>query len=129
MDNLQQTSPSSPDVATVPSPELLTLTEKAVEMATAAREQEGIDPAFGLRIAVRGGGCGGFQYALDFENAARPWDRVLSQGELKIFVDQVSARYLAGVEIDYKLGIDGGGFLFKNLQTAGTCGCGSSMPA
>ncbi len=105
----------------------VTLTPKAVDMVRITREQEGIDPAHGLRIAVRGGGCSGFEYALDFENEARDNDWIYEQSGLTIYVDAVSARYLEGTNIDYVLGSAGAGFKFINPQARGTCGCGSSF--
>ena len=105
----------------------VTLTDKAVTMVKITREQEGIDPDFGLRIAVRGGGCSGFEYALDFEKESRENDLVYDQGDLAVFVDPVSARYLMGTEIDYVLGTTGAGFKFNNPNAQGTCGCGSSF--
>ncbi len=103
------------------------LTEKAVTMIKITRDQEGIDAAFGLRIAVRGGGCSGFEYSLDFENEPRDTDQQYQQGDVDIFVDPISARYLAGTEIDYVLGTTGAGFKFNNPNAVGTCGCGSSF--
>ena len=105
----------------------VTLTAKAVNMIKVTREQEGIDPSFGLRVAVRGGGCSGFEYALDFEQDSRDNDRVLEFDDLKVFVDVVSARYLQGTEIDYVLGATGAGFKFNNPKATGSCGCGSSF--
>ncbi len=105
----------------------VTLTPKAVQMIKITREQEGIDPSHGLRVAVRGGGCSGFEYALDFENEARDSDWVYEQGDLKVYIDAVSARYLQGTSIDYVLGNTGAGFKFNNPNAVGTCGCGSSF--
>jgi iron-sulfur cluster assembly accessory protein len=105
----------------------VTITSKAVEMVKITREQEGIDPGFGLRVAVRGGGCSGFEYALDFENQARPNDLCYDQDGLTLYVDAVSARYLNGTSIDYVLGATGAGFKFNNPNAVGTCGCGSSF--
>ncbi|HEX9940713.1 MAG TPA: iron-sulfur cluster assembly accessory protein [Thermoanaerobaculia bacterium] len=105
----------------------VTLTPKAVEMVKITREQEGIDPSHGLRVAVRGGGCSGFEYALDFEQEARENDWVYEQNGLTIYVDAVSARYLQGTSIDYVLGMAGAGFKFINPNASGTCGCGSSF--
>lgn len=103
------------------------LTDKAVTMVKITREQEGIDASFGLRVAVRGGGCSGFEYALDFEEAPRENDWVYPQGDLQVMVDPVSARYLDGTEIDYVLGTTGAGFKFNNPKAVGSCGCGSSF--
>ena len=103
------------------------LTKKAVDMVKITREQEGLEPACGLRVAVRGGGCSGFEYALDFEDETRDNDMVYLQGDLRIIVDPISARYLQGTEIDYMLGMSGTGFKFNNPKAVGTCGCGSSL--
>jgi iron-sulfur cluster assembly accessory protein len=105
----------------------VTLTPKAVDMVKITQEKEGIDPSFGLRIAVRGGGCSGFEYALDFEQDPRDDDWVYQQSGLTVFVDAVSARYLEGTSIDYVLGMTGAGFKFSNPKAVGTCGCGSSF--
>jgi iron-sulfur cluster assembly accessory protein len=112
------------------APEILppvTLTAKAVEMVKITREQEGIEESFGLRVAVRGGGCSGFEYALDFENEPRDNDHVLEYDGLTVFVDALSARYLQGTTVDYTLGMQGAGFKFINPNASGTCGCGSSF--
>jgi iron-sulfur cluster assembly accessory protein len=105
----------------------VTLTPKAAEMVKITREQEGIDPSHGLRIAVRGGGCSGFEYALDFEKEPRENDWTYEQSGLTIYVDAVSARYLQGTVVDYVLGMAGAGFKFINPKATGTCGCGSSF--
>lgn len=103
------------------------LTDTAVEMVKVTREQEGMDESFGLRVAVRGGGCSGFEYALDFEREPRDNDTILEFDGLQVFVDSVSSRYLNGTEIDFVKGIMGSGFKFHNPKAVGTCGCGSSF--
>ena len=118
-----QTAPEPQAPPAVP----VTITKKAVDMVQITKEQEGIDPSSGLRVAVRGGGCSGFEYALDFETEARDNDLVYQQEGLRVIVDPVSARYLAGTEIDYSLGMSGAGFKFNNPNAVGTCGCGSSF--
>jgi iron-sulfur cluster assembly accessory protein len=105
----------------------VTLTPKAAEMVKLTRQQEGIDATHGLRIAVRGGGCSGFEYALDFENEPRPNDFVYDQCGLTLYIDAISARYLQGTNIDYVLGTSGAGFKFSNPRATGSCGCGSSF--
>lgn len=104
----------------------VTISARAVDMVKITRDQDGKESC-GLRIAVRGGGCSGFEYALDFEEKPRPTDIVYQQGDLKVMVDPVSARYLKGTEIDYSLGMTGAGFKFINPNAVGTCGCGSSF--
>jgi iron-sulfur cluster assembly accessory protein len=118
---------TSPTETLPPEAAPVALTSKAVEMVKKTREQEGMDDSWGLRVAVMGGGCSGFQYALDFEQEARPTDQVLEVGGLKVYVDPVSARYLEGVTIDYVFGMNGAGFKFNNPRATGSCGCGSSF--
>ncbi len=132
MEPNQTTQPEQPEThaAAQPLPPEdmpVTLTPKAVEMVKTTRGQEGLDDSHGLRIAVRGGGCSGFEYALDFESEARPNDFVYEQSGLTVYVDGLSARYLHGTSIDYVMGMAGAGFKFHNPKAAGTCGCGSSF--
>jgi len=125
MENLEQVQPDSQLIDEAYTP--VTMTPKAVDMVKITRDQEGIDPTHGLRIAVRGGGCSGFEYSLDFESEARDNDWIYEQSGLTLYVDSVSARYLEGTNIDYVLGTAGAGFKFNNPQARGTCGCGSSF--
>lgn len=103
----------------------VTVTPRAIERVKKTFEQDGQDSC-GLRVAVRGGGCSGFEYALDFEKEARPNDIVYLQGDLKVIVDPISARYLKGTAIDYSHGMTAK-FEFINPNAVGTCGCGSSF--
>ena len=118
---------NSPDAPSAPPPSPLVLTAKAVEMIKHTRQQEGLDPTDALRVAVSGGGCSGFQYALDFDKEQRDNDHVIDYDGLRVFVDPVSARYLQGTVIDYVLGMQGAGFKFNNPKAVGSCGCGSSF--
>jgi iron-sulfur cluster assembly accessory protein len=134
MEPMENTSPENVETNAAPpaAPEEtaytpVTLTQKAADMVKITREQEGIDPSHGLRIAVRGGGCSGFEYALDFEKEPRDNDWIYEQNGVTLFVDAVSARYLEGTSIDYVLGSTGAGFKFNNPKARGTCGCGSSF--
>jgi iron-sulfur cluster assembly accessory protein len=117
------TTPETPGAETP----ALAITSKAVEMVKKTREQEGMDASWGLRVAVMGGGCSGFQYALDFEQEARPTDQMFEVEGLRVFLDPISARYLEGVTIDYVFGMNGAGFKFENPHATGSCGCGHSF--
>src|SRR3954470_5552576 len=111
MEGTEQVQPQGQDTQGAhETPDLdvpVTLTAKAVEMVKITREQEGIDPSHGLRIAVRGGGCSGFEYALDYESETRPDDVIYEQHGLTVYVDGISARYLDGTNIDYVFGMAG----------------------
>ena len=125
MEHTNQTPSQESSGPADPGP--ITLTDKAIQMIKITREQEGIEAAFGLRVAVRGGGCSGMEYALDFEREPRENDFVIGYDALQVYVDAVSARYLQGTEIDYVLGSTGAGFKFNNPNASGSCGCGSSF--
>ena len=122
-EHTSHSTPDQPDRPTGP----VTLTPKAVEMVKITRDQEGLDESQGLRVAVRGGGCSGLEYALDFETEPRENDTISDYDGLQVFVDPVSARYLQGTIIDYVMGMAGAGFKFNNPNASGSCGCGSSF--
>ena len=103
-----------------------TLTAKAVEMVKDAMAQESLT-GYGVRIGIVGGGCSGFQYSMDFENAERDGDMLFEQDGIKLYVDPMSSMYLQGVTVDYVVGTQGAGFKFNNPHARNTCGCGQSF--
>ena len=105
---------------------MLTITEKAKQKVAEILSAEG-KADHGLRVAVHGGGCSGFQYALNFANDAGPADQTVDAGAFKIFVDPISAQYLDGAQIDYLDGLNGTGFKITNPTAKSTCGCGQSF--
>lgn len=117
----------APQAPPADPPQPITLTPKAVTMVKLTRQEEGLDESHGLRVAVMGGGCSGFQYALDFTTEGRDDDHVFTVDGLTVYVDAISARYLDGTQIDYVLGTSGAGFKFNNPKAVGSCGCGSSF--
>jgi len=91
---------------------------------------EGVSPDVGgLRVSVQPGGCSGFKYSLLIEDQAADDDTVLQQDGFRVFVDPFSMQYLNGVQIDYVTSMQGSGFTFKNPNSTGGCGCGSSFSA
>ena len=104
------------------------LTEIALTKVQSFIDDQGLGQNAGLRVAVLPGGCSGFQYGLNVEEAPEDEDEVLdlSQG-IRIFVDPFSVQYLEGVEIDYATSMMGSGFTFNNPAASGGCGCGSSF--
>ena len=115
---------TNPLDAAVTSP--ITLTAKALEMVKDAMTREGL-AGYGIRVGVVGGGCAGFQYSMDFENAAKDGDMSFEQEGITIYIDPMSSMYLQGVTIDYVVGLQGAGFKFGNPNARTTCGCGSSF--
>jgi len=83
----------------------------------------------GLRIAVTGGGCSGFQYQMTLDREAQADDKILDMEGLKIFIDERSLLYLNGTQVDYVEGLNGSGFKFDNPNAKAECGCGESFEA
>lgn len=79
-----------------------------------------------LRIAVRGGGCSGFQYALALDQV-KPDDNVFEEQGVSVVVDKVSMQFVFGSQVDYVDGLQGAGFTVNNPNVTAACGCGSSF--
>jgi iron-sulfur cluster assembly accessory protein len=105
---------------------MLEMTDRAVSKVKELLAAESKD-GYGLRVAIHGGGCSGFQYGLTFENSERDNDNVLDIHGLRVFVDAMSGMYLDGVKIDYVETLEGSGFKIDNPNSSGTCGCGHSF--
>ena len=107
---------------------MLTLTHTASEKVQDFIHEHGVESGdAGLRVAVLPGGCSGFQYGLNIEDAPEADDEIFEVGGVKVFIDPFSAQYLEGVEIDYVTSMMGQGFTFRNPNATGGCGCGSSF--
>jgi iron-sulfur cluster assembly protein len=89
-----------------------------------ALQEDASDQA--LRVAVRGGGCSGFQYALAFDKR-RDDDHVFEQNGVFVVVDKVGMQFVLGSEVDYVDGLQGAGFAVNNPNVVAACGCGSSF--
>jgi len=107
----------------------LTLTDNAASEVQKFIEAENVGTDGGLRVRVVPGGCSGFQYAMNVEEAPQGTDEVVESAGLRVFVDMFSAQYLENVQIDYVNSVMGSGFTFNNPNATGGCGCGSSFTA
>jgi iron-sulfur cluster assembly protein len=106
---------------------IVSLTESAAAKVKDLMASEPVGEAEVLRIAVQGGGCSGFEYALGFDHGAAEGDHVLDSYGVQIVVDPYSAPYLSGAEIDYLETIQEAGFKISNPNVVSACGCGSSF--
>ena len=107
----------------------LSFTARALEMIRSALEEtKGEDGGY-LRVGVKGGGCSGFQYSLNFTDEVDDEDVLVVVEGLKIVTDAFSANYLKGTELDHVDSLQGSGFKFNNPNAKRTCGCGSSFSA
>jgi iron-sulfur cluster assembly protein len=105
---------------------MLQVTERAAAKVQELMARES-KHGYGLRVAVQGGGCSGFQYGLSYERERHDNDQVFEFHGLRVFVDAMSMLYLDEVQIDYVDSLQGAGFKIENPRATGTCGCGSSF--
>jgi iron-sulfur cluster assembly protein len=105
---------------------LVSLTEAAASKITELMAEEPAGEASVLRVAVQGGGCSGFEYALGFDRGAMEGDHELDVQGVRVVVDPHSAPYIQGTEIDFVEGLQGG-FAINNPNVVASCGCGHSF--
>lgn len=108
------------------SPSAITLSDKAAAKIAELLSGQGEAEQQALRVAVRGGGCSGFQYALAFDKAKED-DHVFEVDGVSVVVDKVSMQFVFGSEVDYVEGLQGAGFQVNNPNVVAACGCGSSF--
>jgi iron-sulfur cluster assembly protein len=106
---------------------MITLTPGAIEKVKSILAEHKDET--GLRIAVVGGGCSGFQYQMTLDKEPQADDKVLDMEGLRVFVDARSILYLNGTKVDYIDGLNGSGFKFDNPNAKASCGCGESFDA
>jgi len=106
---------------------MITLTPGAIAKVKSILEER--NEEMGLRIAVVGGGCSGFQYQMTLDKEPRVDDRILEMEGLKVYVDTRSLLYLNGAKVDYVDGLNGSGFKFDNPNAQASCGCGETFDA
>jgi iron-sulfur cluster assembly protein len=106
---------------------VITLTATAAERLQSVMSEKGMDESHGLRVFVKGGGCGGMQYGMTFDKTTRDGDDITEQHGMNVLVDQTSLFYIDGASIDYQDSLMGGGFHIENPNAVSSCGCGSSF--
>jgi iron-sulfur cluster assembly protein len=104
----------------------MTVTSAAAERAKALIESRG-KPTVGIRIGVRSKGCSGMSYTLEFADKQEPMDEVVETGGIKLLIDPKASLFLIGTEMDYEEEKLKQGFVFKNPNEKGRCGCGESF--
>jgi iron-sulfur cluster assembly accessory protein len=108
---------------------MVTVTDSAAEKIRELMASEPEGEISVLRIAVQGGGCSGFQYALGFDRGPQDGDNEVEANGVRIVIDPFSAPYLTGSEIDFVDALMGAGFAINNPNVQAACGCGSSFQA
>lgn len=105
---------------------IVTITERAADKFHKLASSRTPAPA-GLRISVKGGGCSGFSYELEFADQKNTFDEEVTARGVAIYIDAKSVLFLIGMEIDYEETMLKSGFQFRNPNEKGRCGCGESF--
>jgi iron-sulfur cluster assembly protein len=106
---------------------VIALTERAAAKIKQLLAEEPEDEASVLRVAVQGGGCSGFEYALGFDRGPQEGDYEFEAHGVRVVVDPFSAPYLQGAQIDFLDGLQESGFKIDNPNVVSACGCGHSF--
>jgi iron-sulfur cluster assembly protein len=105
---------------------MIKVTDNARNEAQRLMDQDNKPGSF-IRVGVKGGGCSGLMYQLDFDNEMKEDDKAFEHNGVKVVVDKKSYLYLVGTELDFHGGLNGKGFVFVNPNADRTCGCGESF--
>ena len=107
----------------------LALSENAAKQVKELKQAQNLPDNVFLRMGVKGGGCSGMSYSLEFDTELGPHDREFDIEGVKVVVDKKSYLYLNGITLDYvRQGLTGG-FTFVNPNAKSSCGCGTSFSA
>ena len=106
--------------------EMIQVTPNAVKEAKRLLAQQPPRPNLGLRVGVRGGGCSGLSYSLNFD-VKHEGDNIFEYEGTPVYVDPKSLLYLSGMTLDFSDSLEGRGFKFINPNATKTCGCGESF--
>jgi iron-sulfur cluster assembly protein len=127
MESVETHETSAPAPASALGAKSVVISDGAVEYAKKRLAQRGT-PDAAIRLGVRGGGCSGFSYVIEFsDDPPKDRDLVFDAGGVKFYVDKKSIVYLAGSVLDFEKTLVFQGFKFKNPQEASRCGCGHSF--
>jgi iron-sulfur cluster assembly protein len=102
------------------------ISEKAATRIKTLTAEKGT-PEGGLRLGVKGGGCSGLSYFIDWAPAPARFDQVIERDGARVFVDPKSAVFLAGTTVDWQQTLMQTGFVFRNPNVKSACGCGESF--
>lgn len=105
---------------------MITITSDAVEQLKGFLSEQGT-PEAGLRVFVAPGGCSGLQYGMTIEDSAEEGDEIVETDGVRLLIDNFSAMYLDGAQVDYVNSLMGGGFTVHNPNAVASCSCGHSF--
>ncbi len=106
---------------------MITVSESAANQVQKLIKSEGMPQNSFVRVGVKGGGCSGLMYEMDFDTVQQDGDQSFEDKGITVVVDKKSFLYLVGTELRYSGGLNGKGFEFYNPNANRTCGCGESF--
>tara|TARA_B000000532_G_scaffold237209_1_gene224303 strand:- start:167 stop:493 length:327 start_codon:yes stop_codon:yes gene_type:complete len=106
---------------------MIKVSESAAAQVVKIMSDEGMPENSFVRVGVKGGGCSGLMYEMDFDTEMKDGDQTFEDKGIKIVVEKKSFLYLVGTELRYSGGLNGKGFEFFNPNANRTCGCGESF--
>ena len=109
-----------------PRPQVMSVTPAAAERVKSLIDGRG-KPTVGIRIGVRSKGCSGMSYTLEFADSQQPMDEIVDTQGVKLLIDPKASLFLIGTEMDYEEEKLKSGFVFRNPNEKGRCGCGESF--
>ena len=104
----------------------ISLSASAIEALKEIRSSEQFPEDKPLRVGVKGGGCSGLTYVLNFDEKQELDDEWQIEG-IRVVMDKRHALYVFGMEVDFESGLNDRGFVFKNPNAKDSCGCGTSF--
>jgi len=107
-------------------PQPITVTEAAAERVKALLASRS-KPSIGVRVGIRTKGCSGMSYTLEFADEKNPFDEVVEASGVTILIDPKATMFVLGTEMDYVEEKLESGFVFRNPNEKGRCGCGESF--
>lgn len=118
---------TQPAEATAPDLPMVQLTDKAAGEVKRILAEKNMSEGTGLRLSLKGGGCSGMTYVLDFAERGEPKDMELESQGVRLLVDETAVPFLQGLQIDFVDDLLNRGFKFENPNAAHSCGCGTSF--
>lgn len=115
------------ETATTPTGATIQISSSAVAEIKRLIAENSLPETAGVRVGVKGGGCSGFSYSLNFDMDKADGDVIVEVDGVRLFCDPKSMLYLNGTTLDYSSGLQGRGFQFQNPNATSTCGCGESF--
>lgn len=108
--------------------QIITITKNAAEKIRNLLKKKP-ENSVGIRLTISTKGCSGLSYNIDYTNEINPSDEIASHEDVSIYIDAKAILFLIGSEMDYENNVVKSGFIFKNPNEKGRCGCGQSFIA